>query len=118
MIENVKLTNFKCFDDESINFGGLTLLSGLNGMGKSSVFQSLLLLRQSYQQGLLSANKIMLNGQLVSMGTAKDALYESAKDDVIVIRLGLDGRRSLEWVAIYDSPQSNVLDLSLAPETQ
>jgi hypothetical protein len=26
------------------------------------------------------------------------------------------GNHDLEWVAIYDSPQSNVLDLSLAPE--
>ena len=28
----------------------LTMLAGLNGMGKSSVLQSLLLLRQSFQQ--------------------------------------------------------------------
>jgi predicted ATPase len=118
MIDAINLKNFKCFDDIPISIGGLTLFSGLNGMGKSSVFQALLLLRQSHQQGLLAARKITLNGELVSMGTAKDALYETAKDDSIVIRIILQDKRSLEWCATYTNPQSNVLNLFSAPDLQ
>ncbi len=51
MIGQLRLYNFKCFEEQLLDFGHLTLLSGLNGMGKSSVMQALLLLRQSYQQG-------------------------------------------------------------------
>ena len=35
MIDYVRLKNFKCFRDETIRFGGLTVLSGRNGAGKS-----------------------------------------------------------------------------------
>ena len=44
MLTRLRLINFKCFEDEDINLKPLTLLSGLNGMGKSTVLQSLLLL--------------------------------------------------------------------------
>ncbi len=53
MIRTLRLHNFKCFENQDLAFSPLTLLSGLNGTGKSSVLQALLLLRQSYQQGLL-----------------------------------------------------------------
>ncbi|MGL4500638.1 MAG: AAA family ATPase, partial [Planktothrix sp.] len=47
MITIVKLKNFKAFEEQSFQFKPLTLLSGLNSTGKSSVLQSILLLRQS-----------------------------------------------------------------------
>ena len=53
MISLVHLKNFKPFANKSLSFKPLTLLSGLNSTGKSSVLQALLLMRQSYQQGLL-----------------------------------------------------------------
>jgi len=40
----------------------LTLLTGVNGTGKSSVIQSLLLLRQSYDHGLLRSSGLPLEG--------------------------------------------------------
>jgi len=53
MINSLKLINYKTFENQLLQFKPLTLLSGLNSTGKSSVLQSLLLLRQSYQQELL-----------------------------------------------------------------
>ena len=52
MITSLHLLNFKPFANQLLAFKKLTLFSGLNSTGKSSVMQSLLLLRQSYQQGL------------------------------------------------------------------
>ena len=46
VIDHIRLRNFKCFRDETLRFGGLTVLSGLNGAGKSSVIQAVLALRQ------------------------------------------------------------------------
>lgn len=39
MIRSLRLRNFKCFEDQTIEFGPLTLLAGLNGQGKPSVLQ-------------------------------------------------------------------------------
>jgi predicted ATPase len=47
MINNITLTGFKSFVSESIDFGKLTLLTGLNSSGKSSIMQSLLLLEKA-----------------------------------------------------------------------
>lgn len=75
------ILNFKCFEDQPLELGTLTLLSGLNGTGKSSVLQALLLLRQSYRQGLLQTVGLSLNGDLVQLGTGKDVFYEGAMGD-------------------------------------
>ncbi len=87
MIQHLRLKNFKCFESVAIPMANLTLLTGLNGMGKSSVIQSLLVLRQSFQQGLLPGRGLALNGELVNLGTTQAVLYENAREDQIEITL-------------------------------
>ncbi|MEN6349132.1 MAG: DUF3696 domain-containing protein [Syntrophomonas sp.] len=41
MITNIKLNNFKCFGNQIIKLAPLTLFTGLNNSGKSTVFQAL-----------------------------------------------------------------------------
>ena len=86
MIRELHLHNFKCFEDQTFQLKPLTLLTGLNSTGKSSVLQSLLLLRQSHLQELLWTTGLMLGGNLVNIGVGKDALFEGAKDE----ELGID----------------------------
>ena len=62
MIETIRLTNFKCFEKQTLKLGNITLLTGLNSSGKSTFIQSLLLLRQSHDQGLLPNLGLALNG--------------------------------------------------------
>jgi predicted ATPase len=89
------------------------VLSGLNGTGKSSAIQSLLLLRQSYQQNLLRTTGLALNGDLIHIGTAKDALFEGAKEDMIGFKLALgDGTVKGTWRFNYNR-ESDVLALDL-----
>lgn len=112
IIQWVRLQNYKCFENQLLEFNALTLLSGLNGTGKSSVIQSLLLLRQSYQQNLLRTTGLALNGNLTHIGTAKDALFEGAKEDVIGFDLELgDGVTKGTWRFNYDR-ESDVLSLA------
>jgi predicted ATPase len=112
MIRTLRLQNYKCFEDQSLEFNALTLLSGLNGTGKSSVIQSLLLLRQSYQQNLLQTTGLALNGDLVHIGTAKDALFEGAKEDMIGFDLALsDGITKGIWRFNYDR-EADVLGIA------
>jgi len=95
MITSISLQNFKCFEKQTLAFKPLTLLSGLNGTGKSSVIQALLLLRQSYQQRLLRTHKLALNGDLVHIGTAKDALCEWAAEEII--SFALTGKEGVDF---------------------
>ncbi len=88
MLESVSLTNFKAFDDLELPLGRLTVLSGLNGTGKSSVIQALGVLRQSYDAGSLITGGLHLNGPLVEIGTAKDLLYQDFTSRLIKVGFG------------------------------
>ncbi len=79
MIQSIEIKNFKSIKEKHFNLKNLNVLLGLNGQGKSSFIQSLLLLRQSdkIQNGI-----IRLNGDLVSIGNAKDAIYQYNKSNM------------------------------------
>lgn len=48
-IQKIQLKNFKCFKTTEINFGKITLLTGANSSGKSSLIDSLLAVFQTVQ---------------------------------------------------------------------
>ena len=52
MINNLTIKNFKCFENLSIELSNLNVFAGINSMGKSSVIQAILLLRQAYEMGI------------------------------------------------------------------
>ncbi|MCK5523251.1 MAG: AAA family ATPase [Thiomargarita sp.] len=57
MINNLKINQFKCLGDESFTFKNLTILTGLNSAGKSSVIQSILLMSHYFgEKKFLSEN--------------------------------------------------------------
>jgi predicted ATPase len=116
MIHTLRLQNFKCFADQTLRFKSLTLLTGVNGMGKSTILQALLLLRQSFQQGLLGfrplrlTRGLALNGDLTHIGTARDALFEDAGENVIGLSLVSDNGLEKTW--LFDSDhEADVLKL-------
>lgn len=88
MINQILLKNFKCFETLDLKLKPLNVLMGLNGMGKSTLLQSLLLLRQSYQENRLSALK--LNGKYVKLGNGSDILYERAEEERISLNIKED----------------------------
>jgi predicted ATPase len=87
MIDSVTFHNFKAFADLSVPMGSLTLLSGLNGTGKSSVLQAIAMLRQSFDAAFLQRGGWLLNGELVELGTGRDVAFEDASDERISITL-------------------------------
>ncbi|MCL1466461.1 DUF3696 domain-containing protein [Argonema galeatum] len=111
MINSLQLTNFKPFKNQFLEFRHITLLSGLNSSGKSSVLQSLLLLRQSYQQGLLPNIGLALNGELVCIGTAKDAIFEGANKEEIGFDIIWENGTERIWRFNYDR-EVDVLNLA------
>lgn len=80
MIEKLIIKNYKSLHQVKINLKGLNLFLGLNSMGKSSAVQSLLLLRQSYIKNG-SLHKLLINGDLVSLGNSRDIYYSNGDID-------------------------------------
>lgn len=89
MITKLKITDFKAHHDTILPLGALTLLTGINSSGKSSILQTLLLLRQSFRKGRLSTG-LDLNSPLCDIGKGIDALYRASQNEVISFVLESD----------------------------
>nr|WP_228454308.1 DUF3696 domain-containing protein [Streptomyces alkaliphilus] len=123
------LTNFKAFQRAELALGPMTLLTGLNSSGKSSVLHALALLHQSHTSGNLlhaadiargdrpggpTAPGLLLNGELVGLGTGRDVLHEDFVGDEPAITLAVDeGDLRYSWTAGYEAEQ-NLLPLIAA----
>ena len=108
MVDSLHIENFKCFENQHFELGNLTLLTGLNGTGKSSVIQSLLLLRQSHQHRFLQDGGLLLNGDLIQLGTAQDIFFEKATNDEFGFCLGFNEQIQVEWRFGYNKQQADV----------
>lgn len=108
MIEKLNLKNFKCFRDVEMKFSALNVLTGLNGMGKSTIMQSILLLGQS-QKSLKAEGTLSLKGKFVNLGVGQDILYEKADEDEIGISIEIDGTK--ENLIFEYLPESDSLPL-------
>ena len=87
MFRRLTLAHFKSIRDEvSITLAPLTVLTGSNSSGKSTVLQSVLLLTQTIRHSSPD-RQLVLNGPLCQLGEYRDILHaESQAED---IRIGL-----------------------------
>ncbi|UXR66099.1 ATP-binding protein [Bdellovibrio bacteriovorus] len=81
MIKRIGIHNFKAFGElHYIDFSNLTLLSGLNSSGKSSIYQVLLLLTQSFESSRHERTGevpiLTLNGDLLQLGKKEEILND------------------------------------------
>ncbi|WP_428268735.1 DUF3696 domain-containing protein [Haliangium sp.] len=73
MLTHLSLNSFKCFDTLELSLAPLTLLSGSNASGKSTVLQALLLLHQTICESEWSST-LTLNGNILGLGTDADVI--------------------------------------------
>jgi len=106
MISNISIKNFKSLKDISVSTKPLNLLMGLNGMGKSSFIQMLLVLMQSDD---LEKRIIDLNGTLIDIGQGKDALYQFSSNDFIEFGLCFDKNREFNWKLNYQPDKDKLI---------
>jgi len=97
MIRHIKVKNFKALKLAELELSNLNLFAGLNGMGKSSFLQVLLLLRQSYLQNLLQNNELGLNGSLVNIGLSSDAYAQFGSEETIYFELETFDGKKAQW---------------------
>lgn len=118
MLEFIRVQRFKSLINSHFPLGKLNLFSGLNGMGKSSLIQTLLLLRQSKERNTLIQKGLLLKGEYVSLGIGKDILSENAEEETIAFTLAWKDQSPLHFVFNYSAqsdlqPIQNTINASL-----
>lgn len=100
MIKEITLKNFKVFENESFNIKPLTLITGVNGMGKSTLIQSLLFLKQNYELGYLSnpKKKLRLKHDFVNLESTGDICYTFAEEKDVCISIKEREGNEYNWI--------------------
>lgn len=83
LIQNLSLKNFKCFEEVDVEFAPITLLTGANSSGKSSLIYSLLAVLQTEQFPFY----LSPNGKYVNLGSFEEMVYK--KDISKKIEIGI-----------------------------
>ena len=120
MITRIAIRNFKAFREAEINLSALNLFTGLNGMGKSTFIQSLLLLRQSDANFNPEIRGLVLKGGesgIIDLGKGKDVYSIHADNDFIQFEVDIDYKIFLDVTYMYDA-ENDVLPLSKSHENQ
>lgn len=112
MIKYLQIENFKSLKKVGIPLKRLNLFFGMNGMGKSSVIQSLLLLRQSYwMNGKKKIDELFINGDLKELGAGRDILAINAEKNELRFVIGYNDEIQYDFTFLYDvkNPQEGIL---------
>jgi predicted ATPase len=101
MLEFIRVQGFKTLLDASFPLTSLNIFTGLNGMGKSTFIQVLLLLRQSYERNTLLDKGLLLKGEYSSLGTGRDIFTEQA--DLVQFTCSWKEEKPLHFTFTYSS---------------
>ena len=83
-IKNLEIENFKCFGQkQSLDFGRITLLTGANSSGKSSLMYAILACMQSNSFPFM----LSLNGDYVNMGDFEETVFRNDAKKEIGIKI-------------------------------
>lgn len=88
-IKKISINNFKCFRSQEIDFGKLSVLAGANGVGKSSVIQSLLLIIRAFEESKTNS-VISINDKkntFLELGNTKEILHSDPSSENIFFQL-------------------------------
>lgn len=118
MLREVRISSFKCFENLALPLRQLTLLSGVNSGGKSSVIQALMLLAQTFDLREWG-HSLLLEGPELALGNVADVLNQrsarrhlalgaATNEESVLWSFKSGDRRALaielEGVAINDKP--------------
>ncbi len=91
LFKSLALKNFKCFEEVEVEFAPITLLTGANSSGKSSLIYSLLAMLQTEQFPLY----LSPNGKYVDMGSFKEMVFQGDLNKIIEIKIDYSISRTL-----------------------
>lgn len=117
MLTKITLNGIKCFDYLELPCSKLNLLCGLNGSGKSTVLQALLLIHQSHYAGDLDQRgAIGLSGELLQLGLPQDVLRWPRSSEFASVSLESD-KTNNPWDITLLEEDLDEADLRVEPGT-
>lgn len=108
MFTKLRIQQFKCFSDQEIEFGKITILAGANGVGKSSLIQSLLLIKRCLDTS--EGTQIALNDKkntFLELGSANE-VYNISGDNSNIITFELTRNYGNDKATIKLEKQENI----------
>ena len=112
MISHLSIARFKAIRNASLSLRSLNLFAGINGMGKSTCLQSLLLLRQSWTARTLPTSGLLLRGPLADLGRGEDVLHQFENEESVEFQIATqDG--SATWT--FSVEKGRGLDHEILP---
>ena len=120
MITEISLKNFKCFKEETaFPLSKINLLTGINGRGKSTLLQSLLLMRQTIEHNV-SSNQIIFNGSCVRLGAFEDVKNSDISIEEPILFTYKDNKKYIRfYLEINENDESvgNIMRIDEAERT-
>lgn len=109
MLTSIRLRNLKAlYDTKECHVGKMTLLTGINGRGKSSFLQSLLLISQSMRKNGGSPKILDPMGDWCNLGKFEDLINTNANGPV-TIEYTTDTKTEKTFVFQYQKPEDSDL---------
>jgi len=114
MIKEYTISNFKAFSDPAtLPIKPITLIYGQNSAGKSSVLQSLLMLKQSTalerQPSIsgkeTSVSNLIINGKYTNLSSYKNFIHNNIDDSKLLVRFAIHPDRFSDYAKNIKSPK-------------
>ena len=96
MIQSIHIQNFKSIENQIVDFKPLTILTGTNSAGKSSVIQAILFYINR------ANHNVVLNNYLHSLGTQRDLFFVNASKKQCTILPIINGKEMLPMNMVFD----------------
>lgn len=112
MINKIQINGFKRFSEQAFDIKNLTLLSGLNGAGKSSFIQGLILTREAAK----NEASIPLDTPFgVNLGTTEDVINWYSEDSNIILKVEESSEATHQWKLGEPEPYALYLTVQERP---
>lgn len=110
MINKWILNNFKSIESrEELEFRPLTIFTGANSSGKSTVLQSVLMISQTLQSPIMSRS-IVLNGGIKKFGSYGDLVFRRQWKKDMTVGFGIDNKiyRDIKYFTPWEEAVKSV----------
>jgi len=89
MLDNITLENFKGFQKlNNLKIKPITILCGTNSCGKTSILQSILLLKQTLESKNPNQT-LLLNGRFVKLGYFQDLIFQKKENSSVKLSINI-----------------------------